>query len=196
MSRVARRQFIFVCVFLVVVLVFVTTFRMGVVRGDSMKPTYENGQVVLVRRRNWFSAPLYRNDVILLRRGREVLIKRIYRLPGEEITDEAMKQYILVADRTDGMADYFEQQPGRTPEEGTRYFLPKDYLFVLGDNPRVSEDSRLFGPIPLRDVLGVVVDAPDPPPPGANALPEDMPATPPPAIFPNRNLRPPLRTTE
>jgi signal peptidase I len=195
MSRVARRQLIFVCVFLVVVLFFVTTFRMGVVRGDSMKPTYENGQVVLVRRRNWFSAPLHQNDVVLLQRGREVLIKRVYRLPGEEITDEAMKQYILIADRTNNMADYFEQQPGRTPQEGTRYFLPEGYLFVLGDNPRVSEDSRLFGPIPVRDVLGVVVDAPEPP--ATTDVPQDGSAEPSPApMLPNRYSRPPLRRGE
>ena len=86
MSRSVRRQIVFVGVFLVVVLLFVTLFRMGLVRGDSMSPTYEDGQVVLVQRRSRFSPPLKHNDVILVRHDRDVLIKRVYRLEGEELT--------------------------------------------------------------------------------------------------------------
>lgn len=163
MSGVARRQLVFVSVFLIVVLLFVTTFRMGVVRGESMQPTYVNGQVVLVRRRNWFSPPLRRDDVVLLRRGRDVLIKRIYRLPGEEIEAWPIKMYIRLLGTSGGMADYYEQQPGQTLREGARYFLPEGYVFVLGDNQRASEDSRQLGPIPIRDILGTVVAAPPPP---------------------------------
>jgi signal peptidase I len=171
MSRTTRRQLILVTVFLILVVFFVTTYRMGVVRGDSMQPTYENGQVVLVRRRNWFSPPLQKNDVVLLRRGRDVLIKRVHRLPGEEINDWFLKQQILLLGRVSQQADYYEQEPGRTPEEGTRFFVPENYIFVLGDNQRASEDSRQFGPVPLRDVLGVVVDSPPPPNPEAFARP-------------------------
>lgn len=171
MSGVARRQLIFVGVFLIVVVLFVTTFRMGIVRGESMMPTYANGQVVLVRRRNGFSAPLRRNDVVLLQRGRDVLIKRIYRLPGEEIDDPMLKQYIRVMEATGGIGDYFEQQPEQPPRRGKRYFLPDGYIFVLGDNQRASEDSRQLGPIPIRDILGTVVAAP--PPPQADALPSE-----------------------
>ena len=73
MTSAARRQLIFIVVFLIVVLLFVTTFQMGVVHGNSMNPTYENGQVVLVRRRTWISPPLQRNAVVLLRVGRDVI---------------------------------------------------------------------------------------------------------------------------
>ena len=67
--------------------------------------------------------------------------------------------------RRSGLDDYYEQQPALAPAGGPRprLFVPKDYLVVLGDNIRNSEDSRVFGPVPIRDVLGVVVNSPRPP---------------------------------
>ena len=163
MSRSVRRQVAFVSVFLIVVAFFVTMYRMGVVRGSSMEPTYESGQVVLVQRRNGFSPPLKRNDVVLIRHDRDVLIKRVYRLGGEEMTDTF--PYTPPMIRLSGLDDYYEQQPAIAPLSSPppRLFVPKGYLVVLGDNIRNSEDSRVFGPLPARDVLGVVVNSPRPP---------------------------------
>lgn len=162
MSRSVRRQVAFVLVFLVVVLLFVTMYRMAVVRGNSMEPTYVSGQLVLVRRRNWFSAPLRRNDVVVVRQNRDVIIKRVYRLENEEMTDTFPYRAQDVNPR---VMDYYEQQPAIRPPGSPppRLFVPKGYIVVLGDNLRVSEDSRIFGPVPLRDVLGVVVNSPPPP---------------------------------
>jgi len=47
-----RRQAAFVGLFLVVVSMFVSTYCMGVVRGASMEPTYQDGQVVDESSRN------------------------------------------------------------------------------------------------------------------------------------------------
>lgn len=162
MSRAARRQLLFIVVFLVVVVLFVTTFRMGLVRGDSMEPTYHNGQVVLVRRRNWFSPPLHHNDVVLLRKDRDVIIKRVFRLPGEEI-DSSYPNVLLPTLRRE-LIDYYEQKVVQTPRGPVMHlYVPDHFLVVIGDNLRISEDSRVFGPVPEHDVLGTVVGAPPPP---------------------------------
>jgi signal peptidase I len=171
MPRSARRQNILIAIFLVMVLAFMTTFRMGVVRGDSMFPTYQDGQVVLVLRRTGLSAPLRRNDVVLLRKDRDVIIKRLYRLPGEEI-DHTFPDVLAYTHRY-RLDDYYEQQTVQTPQgPETHLFVPRGFLVVIGDNLRVSEDSRLFGPVPERDVLGVVVNAPPPPYTAADGLPQ------------------------
>ena len=159
----ARRQTLFVCVFLVVVLIFVTTYCMGVVRGMSMDPTYQDGQVVLVRRRTPLNPKLHRDDIVLLQRDRgEVIIKRVYRLPGEEVPSGA--PYLVGPAEPRGLSDYYEQRSVNVDGVAkTRYFVPLGYIAVLGDNPDVSEDSRFFGPVPISSVIGTVVDAPGPP---------------------------------
>ncbi|HZO89850.1 MAG TPA: signal peptidase I [Chthonomonadaceae bacterium] len=166
MSPDTRRQAIFVAVFLIVVVMFVLTFRLGVVHGQSMAPTYQDGQVVLVRRRNLWSGPLHHDDVVLVRKDRDVLIKRIYLLPGEELTNPAIVRATFV----NNVADYYEQQITDTPRGPiTRLFVPEGFIVVLGDNRRVSDDSRQFGPVPIRNVLGVVVGSPPPPTPAERA---------------------------
>ena len=159
----ARRQTVFVGVFLVVVILFVTTYCMGVVRGLSMEPTYQDGQVVLVRRRTIFNQTLHRNDVVLLQRNRgEVIIKRIYRLPGEEVPRGS--PYLFGGLELRGLQDFYEQATvKRNGLNVVRYSVPRGYIVVLGDNPEVSEDSRYFGPVPISSIIGSVVDAPGPP---------------------------------
>jgi signal peptidase I len=159
MSRQTRRQTIFVFVFLIVVLLFVMTFRLGAVRGESMQPTYVEGQAVLVLRRNWLNSGLKRGDVVLVKHGRDVLIKRIYRLPGEEI-DGRVTAFLRNSSIYD-LSDYYEQVPNKAGEP--RLLVPQGFVVLLGDNPRASEDSRQFGPVPIRDIIGTVVNAPPPP---------------------------------
>jgi signal peptidase I len=98
--------------------------------------------------------------VVLLQRDRgEVIIKRIYRLPGEEVAIG----YSNLA--TPGLKDYYEQESVKVGQiSQIRYVVPQGYIVVLGDNPDVSEDSRFFGPAPISSIIGTVVDAPPPPP--------------------------------
>ena len=161
MSHKANREAKFVLVFLIVVILFVTTFQMGVVRGVSMEPTYLDGTVVLVRKINRFSPPLKRNDVVLVKQGRDVIIKRVFLLAGEEV--DARAPDLLSATHRNQKEDYYEQQP-ITSDPGVKktYRVPSNFIAVIGDNFRQSEDSRIFGPVPLHDVLGVVVGAPPP----------------------------------
>jgi len=37
------------------------------------------------------------------------------------------------------------------------YKVPKDKYFVIGDNLNMSNDSRNFGPIEFKDIIGKVV---------------------------------------
>ncbi len=170
MSRQTRRQTVFVSVFLVVVILFVLTFRLGAVRGVSMLPTYENGQAVLVLRRTWFSPAFKQGDVVLVKHGRDVLIKRIYRLPGEEI-DGRVTAFLTSSDSYN-LSDYYEQSPNKHSAL-PHLTVPAGYVVVLGDNGPQSEDSRQFGPVPIRDIIGKVVNAP--PPPLNNGMPTPRP---------------------
>ena len=155
-SKLLSRQNLLLFVFLALVLIFVTTFLMSVVTGSSMEQTFKNGQLLLVRRRNFLNPNLHRGDVVLIQRERrEVIIKRIYKLPGEEI--QRGPPYIYEQNKSRLLMDYYDQKAEKTLEGiSTRYFVPKGYILVLGDNAQVSEDSRFFGPVAIRDVIGTV----------------------------------------
>jgi signal peptidase I len=155
LSRDTRRQVCAVALFLAVALLFTTNFRMAVVRGDSMLPTYHDGQVVLARRVRPSAADLSRGDVILLRHGNDTLIKRVAMLPGDTISGWDARAFRRVRDYFDETDD----PPGGGPL-AIRLTVPKGYVVVLGDNRRVSDDSRAFGPVAEKDIIGRVVNAP------------------------------------
>jgi signal peptidase I len=155
----ARRQIIAVSVFLVVVLFFTTTFRLAVVKGDSMLPTFRDGQIVLVSRLLAFNGPLKKGDVVLVRRGREVLIKRVAFLSGEALSTRDSIRFMPIHEKFDRLP----APPDAGLYERQRIRVPKDDVVVLGDNPLVSDDSRQFGPVPLSDVEGRVLSAPPAP---------------------------------
>lgn len=162
MQRSSRRQTLLICVFLILVVIFMTAFRMGVVRGESMSPTFSDGQVVLVRRMPTLGRRLHRGDVVLVNNDHDVIIKRIFRLPGEEI-DHSFPDVLRATELRD-LTDYYEQKTVNSPTgPRTHYYVPDGYLVVVGDNTSNSEDSRVFGPVSIKDVLGVVVRSPPAP---------------------------------
>lgn len=121
-----------------------------------MLPTYRDGQMVIVNRLFAITGPLRRGDVVLVRTANDILIKRIAYLPGDVILppDSIAFRHVteyFEADRRPGDPEYMAQ---------ARLKVPAGFVVVLGDNRAVSEDSRMFGPIAVGDILGRVVNAP------------------------------------
>jgi signal peptidase I len=118
------------------------------VDGASMRPTYESGDRVLVRRR--------RLDQV--RRGQVVVVQR----PDEHAGWAA---HAPADGRLDGRGWYIKRAvavPGDpVPPSvvdavgGTEATVPRGMLVVLGDAPR-SDDSRRWGYVPGDRLLGVV----------------------------------------
>lgn len=154
--NVHRRQFIAFSFFLLVAGFFATTFRLAVVHGQSMLPTYHDGQVVLVNKLKSIGGPLRRGDVVLVEKRPDVLIKRIAYLPGDIIGPKESFRYRRAWEYFDVIR--LPTPPGMFPIRELK--VPPGYYVVLGDNRAVSDDSRSFGPVPASDILGRVVNAP------------------------------------
>ena len=80
------------------------------------------------------------------------LVKRVVALEGEEIEIRDNQVYI------DGFAvDEPYLQPGTSMPDFGPQTIPDGHLFMMGDNRNSSSDGRVFGPIPVEDVIGEAV---------------------------------------
>ncbi|HEV3462913.1 MAG TPA: signal peptidase I, partial [Actinomycetota bacterium] len=76
-------------------------------------------------------------------------IKRVVGLPGDTIECEGGD---LIRNGQRVAEPYLDQ--GTETQSCTRTTVPPDELFVMGDNRSNSQDSRTFGPIKRKDVVG------------------------------------------
>jgi signal peptidase I len=145
-----RRNGTALCSFAVVVGMFGYGFRMVRVKGHSMDPTYHDGQWLLVRRPNWPSPSLKVGDVVVFHLDQDLLVKRIAALPGQEKPEANTVLLVRPSHKRPGSWEtaVVTTDPGKVPE---------GQLYVLGDNPPVSDDSRSFGTVPISALIGRVI---------------------------------------
>lgn len=126
------------------------------VEGNSMNPTIENGDRIFVNRMGIFKNKLKRGNIIELhapdKSGRDY-IKRIVALPGDTVQLKNNKVYVNNEQLNE---NYTSSQTTLVSGNETKWELGEDEYFVLGDNrlPRESNDSRIFGPIKKKAIVG------------------------------------------
>lgn len=131
------------------------------VKGASMEPTFDDHEYLIIDELSYrFRAPV-RGEVVVFRYPldpRQYFIKRVVGLPGEKIRVSDSAVVIVNAENLDGFAlDESEYLAPGTITHGDRTIeLGADEYFVLGDNRSASLDSRTFGPLPLKHVVGRV----------------------------------------
>ena len=126
------------------------------VHGNSMLPALANRESVLAVRIKFCGNRLRRGDIVVLQHPvwkDRTYIKRIIGLPDEDLRLEEGLVYL----KGELLEETYLKGPftaGRD-RDGEWWMGPDEY-FVLGDNRCDSEDSRAFGPVGLRLILGRV----------------------------------------
>lgn len=133
--------------------------------GDSMVPTLESGDRLILNR----LGELDRFDVVVfpapdVDTADEEYVKRIIGIPGDEITyykddlfingqlvEEHYLEPLKEADSASQVTNDFSllDIPGSTSA-----VVPPESYFVLGDNRQVSKDSRMFGFVAADEIEG------------------------------------------
>jgi signal peptidase I len=138
-----------VIIFLLLQIV-VKNFR---VTGESMQPSFVDGQFLLVDKISYRFVQPKRGDVVVFRYPRdpgEDFIKRIVGLPGETVRIAEGNVYI----DGDLLLEPYLQGQSTLNYRSLETALGEDEFFVLGDNRRYSSDSRTWGPVARRDIVG------------------------------------------
>lgn len=143
-------------------------FQPFVVSGSSMEPNFSNGQYLIIDEITYRFRQPQRGEVLVIRfpeDRKQFFIKRIIGLPGEQIKIDNGRVTISNTDNPNGaVADetYLPNQgltfPHSTNLVGgkTILTLKDDEYFMLGDNRLASSDSRDWGSLNERDIVGKV----------------------------------------
>ncbi len=116
------------------------------VSGASMTPTYRDGSVNFINRLSYARKTPKRGDVVILRDGDELILKRVIALPGEHVTLERGTFKINGAP----VQDRFSVDPVNWDFEPMT--LGANEYFVIGDNRTYS----IFGKYERKQILGKI----------------------------------------
>lgn len=125
------------------------------VSGVSMDATLKGGDVMILNRLSYLFAKIDRGDIVVVDIEDSKLIKRVIAIPGDSI--HALENVLYINDKAyqeayldDGIVtDDFslENVSGKST-------IPEGMYFVMGDNRQQSLDSRVFGLVPKKKILG------------------------------------------
>jgi len=145
---------VLLCGALAVTAAWKAPLHLAVVSGQSMAPTLAPGQPLVYSNLGPNDPPLRRGDVVLVRLGGTVCVKRILALGDERFWTRRLGpgEYVLLDPHQS-----INRWRARYPQmDYLHYHVPAGHLFVVGDN-LLSIDSRQLGPALEADVLGRVV---------------------------------------
>lgn len=138
----------YVIIIIVVILIKTIVVTPVKVNGSSMAPTLQDGDFMIMDIITYKISDIKRYDIAVVDVGSELIIKRVYGLPGETIAVKDGKTYIDGKEIKDDFSSEFKAS------DNFELKLGKDEYFVFGDNRQNSLDSRAFGPFKKKQIKG------------------------------------------
>ena len=136
----------YIIILIIVILLKSYVITPVAVNGDSMFPTLEDNDIMILKK---FDKNIERFDIVVVSYNNKYLIKRVIGLPGEIIKYEDNKLYVN--------GEYIEEDfldKATTADFELNGKIPQEYYFVMGDNREISYDSRSIGAFSIKKILG------------------------------------------
>lgn len=151
------QSLLLVCAVFLVIYMFL--FRPFQVSGTSMFPNFSDKQYILTNIISLKMEPVKYGDVIVFRAPREPekdYIKRVIGMPGDRIMLRDGNVYLngKLLDESKYLTSTVKTYGEAYLKENTVLIVPPENYFVLGDNRPGSSDSRDWGFVPLKSIVG------------------------------------------
>ena len=129
-----------------------------VIQGRSMQPTLRDGERYYLNRWRYLFATPKHGDVIVLKDPghQDFAVKRIVAGPNDWVNMRGGNLYL----NGKRLAEPYLSEGTRTtvPDKQEKWILlGPDQYYVLGDNRSNSEDSRYYGVVKRKNILGVLI---------------------------------------
>jgi len=142
--------------------VLIRTFLIGPYKipTGSMKPTFMEQDRIFVDKVSYRFNPPKRGDIIVFKYPldkRKDFVKRLAGLPGDRLEIRQGKLIINgepVDDAPFSWQYYYNRDDWEYGKTGQVIVIPDDYYFALGDNSAQSSDSRNWGFVPKKNLVG------------------------------------------
>jgi len=140
-------------------IIYIFLFRPFQVSGDSMYPTFKNGEYILTNLIAVKTNGIQRGDVIVFIAPpdhEKDFIKRVIGLPGETVLLKNGFVYINGKKLNESayLGSSVRTYGGSFIKDGQPYTIPPDNYIVMGDNRPFSSDSREWGLLPANMIIG------------------------------------------
>lgn len=143
----------YILIIILVLLIKTYIFTPIRVNGNSMYPTLEHGDMMILNEIGYHLNGVKRFDIVVVFINGEKIIKRVIGLPGDKVFYKDNKLYIndLEVDEDFSHADTKDF----SVKDALGYeVIPDNYYFVVGDNRVDSLDSRVIGLVSDKQIRG------------------------------------------
>ena len=146
--------------FAIIIVIFIQSFIIvgAVISNNSMTPTLQTGDRVIVNKIKVTFDLIQRGDIIMYRHNNKTYFSRIIGKPGESVSIKS--QRINIDDRQVNepyMKDrHIKDITLREIKNSDGDTIPSGAFFVLNDNNNKHTDSRTYGLIDKKDIIGDV----------------------------------------
>lgn len=141
-----KENIVFLIILTAIIITRIFFFSPIRVNGTSMHPTLQDKEFMILNKIS-LKQGINRFDIVVVQEKNKYIIKRVIGLPGESVMYKDSKLYI----NGKAVEDNYSKT---TTNDFDNVVLGENEYFVMGDNRAVSSDSRIIGPVNIKNIKG------------------------------------------